>query len=58
MSKFGVIKEGQTPSCISGKPSEKVENNEAICENEKIASSKHLENSLDDLNKLQNKKDK
>lgn len=57
MIKFGVIKEGKTPSVISGKPSDKVDSDttEAVCKKEKVYSQKKLASSFDTLNKSESK---
>ena len=57
MIKFGVIKEGKTPSVISGKPADKVDSDttEAICKKEKVYSQKKLASSFDTLNKSESK---
>lgn len=57
MIKFGVIKEGKTPSAISGNPADKVDLNtqEAVCKKEKLYSQNKLASSLDTLNKSESK---
>lgn len=44
MIKFGVVKSGETPSVISGKPSEKTnKEGEALCKNEFVKSAAKVE---------------
>lgn len=50
MIKLGVVKEFETPSCISGKPSQNITSEgEATCNDEKIKSVKPLAKEIDKL---------
>lgn len=50
MIKLGVVKEFETPSCISGKPSQEITcDGEALCKDEKIKSIKHLSKEIDKI---------
>lgn len=58
MIKLGVVKEGQTPSVLSGKRSEVVDPNniEAKCKGEKLYSTQKLASSIDSLNRDEKEK--
>lgn len=57
MIKLGVVKEGRTPSVISGKRSEVVDPNniEAKCKGEKLYNTQKLAYAIDSLNKCEKK---